>query len=298
MFRIRIALLAAALVAALVPTTAEAHTVLPKRFDLPPGFQPEGIAIGRGPTAWLGSLADGDIYRVDLRTGRGKVVAQGPGTATVGVKVDRHGRLFAAGGPSGTARVIDTRTGRLLADHQLTTATSFVNDVVLTRRTAWFTDSQQAQLYAVPLDRGPVRTLPLTGEWEQVEGFNANGITATPDGRGLLVVNSTTGLLHHVDPRTGTTSVVDLGGASLTSGDGMLLLGRTLYVVRNRINEIAVIHLDRSGSRGVQVGTLTSDDFDVPTTVAAYRDRLYLPNARFTTTPRPDTPYWVTAVRR
>ena len=128
-----------------------------------------------------------------------------------------------------------------------------------------------------------------------MEGFNANGITATPDGRGLLVVNSTTGLLHRVDPRTGATSVVDLGGASLTNGDGMLLLGRTLYVVRNRLNQIAVIHLDRSGSRGVQVDTLTSDDFDVPTTVAAYRDRLYLPNARFTTTPEPDTPYWVTA---
>lgn len=298
MFRIRIALLAAALVAALVPATADAHTVFPKRFDLPPGFQPEGIAIGGGPTAWFGSRVDGDIYRVDLRTGRGKVVSQGPGTATVGIKVDRHGRLFASGGPSGTARVIDTRTGRLLADHQLTTATSFVNDVVLTRHSAWFTDSQQAQLYAVPLGRGPVRTLPLTGDWEQVEGFNANGITATPDGRGLLVVNSTTGLLHRVDPRTGATSVVDLDGASLTNGDGMLLLGRTLYVVRNRLNQIAVIHLDRSGSRGVQVDTLTSDDFDVPTTVAAYRDRLYLPNARFTTTPEPDTPYWVTAVRR
>ncbi|MFE7223902.1 superoxide dismutase, partial [Nocardioides sp. NPDC057577] len=295
MFRIRIALLAAALVAALVPATADAHTDFPKRFDLPPGFQPEGIAIGGGPTAWFGSRVDGDIYRVDLRTGRGKVVAQGPGTATVGVKVDRHGRLFAAGGPSGTARVIDTRTGHVLADHHLTTAASFVNDVVLTRHKAWFTDSQQAQLYAVPLGRGPVRTLPLTGDWEQVAGFNANGITATPDGRGLLVVNSTTGLLHRVDPRTGATTTVDLGGAGLTNGDGMLLLGRTLYVVRNFNNEIAVIHLDKSGSRGVQVDTLTSDDFDVPTTVAAYRDRLYLPNARFTTPPEPDTPYWVTA---
>src|SRR5262245_38619752 len=86
MFRIRIVLLAAALVASLVPATADAHTVFPRRFDLPPGFQPEGIAIGGGPTAWFGSRVDGDIYRVDLRTGRGKVVSQGPGTATVGVK--------------------------------------------------------------------------------------------------------------------------------------------------------------------------------------------------------------------
>jgi len=36
----------------------------------------------------------------------------------------------------------------------------------------------------------------------------------------------------------------------------------------------------------------------VPTTVAAFRDRLYLPNARFTTPPTPTTPYSVVAIDR
>jgi hypothetical protein len=36
--------------------------------------------------------------------------------------------------------------------------------------------------------------------------------------------------------------------------------------------------------------------FDVPTTVARKRGSLYLPNARFTTPPMPDTKYWVTRV--
>ena len=49
---------------------------------------------------------------------------------------------------------------------------------------------------------------------------------------------------------------------------------------------------DRTGL----VDTLTSPDFDVPTTVARWRDGLYLPNARFTTPATPETEYWVTRV--
>jgi hypothetical protein len=42
------------------------------------------------------------------------------------------------------------------------------------------------------------------------------------------------------------------------------------------------------------VQTRTSDDFDTPTTIARFAGALYLPNARFTTTPEDDTEYWVT----
>ncbi len=55
-------------------------------------------------------------------------------------------------------------------------------------------------------------TLPLTGDWEQEAGFNANGIAVTPDQQALLVVNSATGLLYRVDPDTGVATQVDLGG--------------------------------------------------------------------------------------
>ena len=43
-------------------------------------------------------------------------------------------------------------------------------------------------------------TVPLTGEWVQAPGFNANGIAQTPDGRALLVVNSGSGILFRVNP--------------------------------------------------------------------------------------------------
>lgn len=275
----------------------------PDRIELPDGFLPEGIAVGPGPTAWFGSRADGDIYEADLRTGEGATISQGPGTPSVGLKSDRRGRLFVAGGNAGDGRVVDVDGGDVLASYQFTTDASFVNDVVLTRDAAWFTDSFNAQLYAVPLaadgslpDESSVVTLPLGGEWVQGEGFGANGITQTPDGEALLVVHSSSGLLHRVDPEAGSTTVVDLGGASLTSGDGMLLVGSTLYVVRNQLNQVAVLELDRSGTSGQLVDTITSTDFDIPTTVAAFGKWLYLPNARFTTPPTPDTPYWVTQV--
>lgn len=277
----------------------------PSQFELPDGFQPEGIAIGPGPFAYFGSLRDGDIYRADLRTGDGKVISEGPGTPSVGVKTDRSGRLFVAGGAAGDARVVDTRTGKVLASYQFADVEdTFVNDVVLTGDAAWFTDSRQRVLYKLPFrhgklpDQDDVEALPIAGDLVYQDGFNANGLSATPDGRGLLVVQSNTAKLFRVDPTTGDSVEVDLDGAELTNGDGLLLEGKTLYVVLNRSNQVAVLRMAKDGSSGQLVDTLTDDSFDVPTTIASYHDRLYLPNARFETTPEPTTPYWVTALPR
>ena len=278
----------------------------PSRIDLPDGFRPEGIAIGRRPFAYTGSLADGDIYRADLRTGDGRIISQGDGTPAVGLKLDRKGRLWVAGGADGDAKVVDTRTGRELANYDFardSSDPSFVNDVVLFKNAAYFTDSNRPVLYKVsPVNGRPakakVRTVPLSGAWEQVpDEFNANGISTTPDGRALLVVQSVTGKLFKVNPRNGDASQVGLGGYSLANGDGMLREGRMLYVAQNRDNKVAAIRLDRTGDSGRLARTLTSPDFDVPTTIASHGHSLYLPNARFTTPPTPTTDYWITRVR-
>jgi sugar lactone lactonase YvrE len=268
----------------------------PTRFELPDGFQPEGIAIARG-TAYFGSRLDGDIYAADLRTGQGKVISQGPGTGSLGMKVDPFGRLFVAGAAGGNGRVIDTRTGTVLASYTFTTTTpTFVNDVILAGDTAYFTDSQRPVFYKVA--GGQPETIPLSGDYQHLPGNNANGIARTPDGCALIMVQSSTGFLLRVDPRTGVARRIDIGDALMTNGDGLLLLDGTLYVVQNRLNKIAVIELNSTATKGAVVGEITSPDFDVPTTVAAFGDRLYLPNARFTTSPTPTTEYWVTAVDR
>jgi len=281
------------------PASAGTKHSFPDVIALPTGFQPEGIAIGKAPYAYLGSLADGDIYRASLVTGRGEVISQGPGTQSVGLKIDRRDRLFVAGGGAGDGRVVDARTGAALASYQFATGATFVNDVVLTPWGAFFTDSMQPFLYRVALDLpiGFVR-VPLTGDLVYQAGFNTNGIALTPDGTALLVVQSNTGGLFRVNPRTGVTTAVDLGGETVVNGDGLLVIGRTLYVVQNQDNQLAVFHLNQRGTRGTLVTHKTSPNFDVPTTVAAFGSRLYLPNARFGI-PSPETAtYTVTAISR
>ncbi|GAB1510016.1 SMP-30/gluconolactonase/LRE family protein [Actinophytocola sp. KF-1] len=291
MFR-RVGVVLAALLVFSPGVAAAAAPAFPATIDLPDGFQPEGIAIGPGPVAYFGSLADGDIYRADLRTGRGRVISEGPGTPSVGMKTDATGRLYVAGGAAGNARVVDTRTGAVLASHQLTTAAAFVNDVALAGGSAWFTDSVNQQLYR--LTRGTVTTVPITGDLVYTTGFNANGIAPTPDGTALLVVQSSAGKLFRVgfDGRS-TQVALDY---TLAGGDGLLLSGRTLYVVQNRLNTVAVLHLDRHATSARLATTLTDERFDVPTTVARFGHRLYLPNARFGTTPGPDVEYRAVAI--
>jgi sugar lactone lactonase YvrE len=303
------AALSAALLVSGTPAALAAPQAPPGHFQdviaLPDGFQPEGIAIGPGGTGYVGSLLDGDVYVFDVRSGEEITTLQGPGTPSVGLKIDNHGRLFIAGGPTGQARVVDAATGDLIRSYTLTTEPSFINDVVLTRDAAWFTDSSQAQLYKLPLGRGgalpepdAIEVLPLTGDWVQQPGFNANGIAETPNHRALLVIQSATGLLFRVDPETGVATVVDLGGVVLTNGDGLLVVGRTLYVVQNFSNTVAVIRLNAAGTSGELVDQVTDSDFQVPTTVARFGNSLYLPNARFDTPPMPDTEYSVVRIER
>jgi sugar lactone lactonase YvrE len=307
--RVTLAVLATGLATSLAPAPAQAHgngngpqdRPFPAVITLPDGFRPEGIAI-RGTTAYFGSLADGDIYAANLRTGEGRVISQGPGTPSAGLKVDQRGRLFVAGATGGDARVLDTRTGAVLASYRFATGASFVNDVTLTRRMAWFTDSANPVLYGLPLGRhgslpaaDDVVVLPLSGDYVHQPGFNLNGIAATANERWLLAVQSNTGLLLRIDPRTGVARTVDLGGYVLTNGDGLLVRGRTLYVVQNQLNRVAVFRLNSDASAATLQRTITSPNFDVPTTVAAFGRWLYLPNARFSTPPTPQTSY--TAVR-
>jgi hypothetical protein len=68
----------------------------------------------------------------------------------------------------------------------------------------------------------------------------------TPARRALVVINSTIGVLFRVNPQSGRAIKVDLGGTSLTAGDGLLVRGRTLDVVRNQLQQVAVIKLNRA----------------------------------------------------
>jgi sugar lactone lactonase YvrE len=291
-----------AVAAAILAAPLGASSQFPERIALDDGFRPEGIAIGRGATFFVGSIPTGAIYRGDLRTGEGEVIIQGAtGRAAIGIEY-RRGLLFVAGGPTGKAFVYSVRSRSLLAEAQLAslpidpvTAPTFVNDVAFARGGAYFTDSQRPFLYR--LGRGGVTRIPLSGDYVHQPGFNLNGIEATRNGKTLVVVQSPTGKLFTVDPQSGVTDEIAIN-QPVTNGDGLLLDGRTLYVVQNRDNKVAVVRLDRRLESGTVQMFLTDPDFDVPTTIDEFGKRLYAVNARFTTEPTPTTPYWLAQFRK
>ena len=219
-------------------TTFAAVKPFPEVIALPDSWGPEGIATGRGTDffagARQGSPFQGAIYKGDLRTGEGDILVPAqPGRFALGLKLDqRTNQLFVAGGPSGSGYIYDATTGEDVAVFQFTTTPSFVNDVVVTRDAAYFTDSLNPVIYVVPLGPGgkiPAQpsftALPLTGDYQQVTGFNVNGIVATPDGDSLIVVQSSTGLLYRVDPLTGIAEI-DRSRRGVGHERGRPLVGR------------------------------------------------------------------------
>jgi sugar lactone lactonase YvrE len=298
------ALLAVVAVLSAASPAASQGDPFPEVIQLPTGFRPEGIEIGRGTTFYVGSVANGAIYRGDLRTGTGAILVPGEaGKAATGIELDFRNRLFVAGAATGTATVYDAGTGAPIRTYTLGSAPTFINEVVVTPRAAYFTDSQKPVIYRVPIGLtgalGNAQTIELGGDYAHVDGaFNLNGIDATLTGRTLVAVQSTNGTLYRIDPASGVAKRIALGTESVPNGDGLLLRGNILYVVQNQLNRVAVIALGFGFSSGRVVTRLTDPDFSVPTTIDHFGPWLYAVNARFGQ-PDPDTlTYQVVQLRK
>jgi outer membrane protein assembly factor BamB len=268
---------------------------LPDVIHLPNGFGPEGLTSA-GSTFYTGSIATGAVLAGNLKTGTTRqLVPPHTGRNSLGMEVAGR-RLFVAGGPSGKLYVYDARTGADVASYAV--HGGFVNDVIVTHRAAYFTDSAKKQLYV--LRHGRARTLRLTGDVvydTDPNTFELNGIDAARGGRTLISIQSRNGDLFAINPRNGLTRRIPVTGGDLTNGDGILLRGRTLYVVRNQNDQIAVVKLSRHLTRGRVVRTLTNASLDVPTGITAFRGSLYVVNAKFGQS-GPDVPYEVVRVSR
>lgn len=307
MKRVTVLVLSLFFVLALV-LPAAAAAAFPEVIPLPTAFRPEGIALGPSQTFYAGSLADGTILKGSLRTGESDVLVPGAaGNLAVGMSYDvRSGNLFVAGGTNGVGRVYDGYTGALLAVYPMFSGGAygdFINDVIVTREAAYFTNSFAPYIYRVPLgpggqlpDLAAVQMIPLSGAWVQEPGafvFNANGIEAKQDGQTLIVVNSFAQSIYQVDPATGVATEILVYDASDTTnpvdipnGDGLVLQGQELYVVQNQLNQIAVIRLSPDLATGVIFeAPITDPMFAIPTTAAASGNALYVVNAKFGSPP-------------
>jgi len=278
-----------------VASAGTSARAFPDLIPLPADFGPEGIASGNGTTFYTGSLAPttrGQILVGDFRTGEVATLVASDGVPATGMKHDpRSNLLFVARAGSGMGTIFNAESGDLVASYQFQTTPTFINDVVITREAAYFTDTQAPFLYRVAL--GPAGApaddatpIPLPG------AFRTNGIAATPNGKQLFIVDVSTAQLYRIDTATHTPMLVDLGGDTLPNADGLLLEGKTLYVVQNVRNRIAVVELSPDYMSGTIRDFITepftsNPSTKVPTTIAKFGSALYAVTAGFAA-PSPD----------
>ena len=281
-----------------VVASAENET-RPSTYELPGrDVFPEGIALLSGEF-YVTSTADGTVFRGDVDRERADVFLPGGRdgrTTAVGIKATAT-RLIIAGGGTGQVWVYDHTSGDLVARFSNglggQDGRTFVNgrdvapngDVLVTDSTRPVPDRIPAAAVAKGKP-GTVQRLKVSRgfrgtPFEYREGFNANGIVATPDGRYVLVVQSNTGSLFRIRLSDRAVTRVRLD-EPLTAGDGLALTNdRTLYAVRNSAERVVEVKLSPAYRRGRTVSSTTDESFRFPTTAAIGGDRLLLVNSQF-----------------
>ena len=81
-------------------------------------------------------------------------------------------------------------------------------------------------------------------------------------------------------------------------GDGLLLVGHTLYMVQGRFNRIAVVQMNADFTSGTVERTLTNGALAFPSSIALFGGSLYAVNARFNVPRGPSVEYDVVRVQR
>jgi Cu-Zn family superoxide dismutase len=260
---------------------------------------PEGIAAAPdGQSFYVGSTVTGAIYRAEVDGGAAEVFLPGGAdgrTDVRGIKVAPNGRLFAAGGATARIYVYETGSRTLVASLPTggTPATSFVNDLAIAPSGDVFaTDSRAPVIYRIP--SGVTAQQPQLERWlELADGpitfqpapaFNLNGIVPTADGQYLLTVHSASGNLYRIAVGDKSIAQVSLGGATLPSGDGLLLDGRTLWAMTRATGTgagaVVKLHLSAGYDTATVESSTPDDAFAFPTTIASAGGRLLVVNSQ------------------
>jgi hypothetical protein len=158
----------------------------------------------------------------------------------------------------------------------------------------YFTDSINPNLWKLPLEKGGrlpstpvVDVIPMPGFEMVADDFNANGLVGDFDGKQLVIVNISTGVLYRVDTASGEASPLEIEGAEqlFPYGDGLYLNGRTLYIMQNFFDKIAVVQLSGDLSRGEFIKNIPGDGepnpLKIATTIIGFGNSLYAINTNF-----------------
>jgi sugar lactone lactonase YvrE len=261
-----------------------------------PAGNPEGIEVDRrGRSFFVSITADGAIYKGSLDSNTVSPFIPGAaGKAAVGLERKR-GRLYVAGGATGTITVYDLRTAQAVATFQ-TGSGGFLNDLVVTRRgDVYVTDSLRPTLWHVTAAQvaaggGTPQALDVSARIPFQAGFNLNGIVAKRPHR-LIVVQTNTRKLFRIDLDNAGNAIAaidEIEGVSL-AGDGMILDRGGLVVVTGNPAQLNFVKLRGGASRAELLGTQTSANLRGPSTVARARKLYLVVNADFATSTKPFT---------
>ena len=281
-----------------------------KVFTLDPsvsGNNPEGVAWdNRSQSFFVGTVGTGTIYRATLRdtTLRPFITPDpaAPADSAVGMKVS-GGKLFVAGGPTGSIYVYEIRTGALLARFE-TGPGGFLNDLVVTERgDVYVTDSFRPMLWhlsraMVMAGSGTPEGINVGPEIAYTAGqFNLNGIVSRRGGRELIVVSTVSMSLFRIDinPANTAARTITKIDAPQLAGDGLLIDRGRLLVVTGSPAAVTVLNLSRHDSRARVDRVLTDPSLRGPSTIARAKDRYLVVNADFATNTQP---YTVSALSR
>lgn len=291
------------------------------------GAPPEGFTIGKGSTAYTGSV-DGSIYKVDLRSGEGEILVPAEPDFDIftqcfklGMRVDpRSNYLFVAGCVNGNAYVFDGDSGEALHNYDLAGFGQVINDLAITRDAVYFTNFTAPFLHRLPLTKNgrlprheDVLPIPLSGDFldddqgkdaegNDVTDYKGNGIVATPDSSTLIVGNSNNARIYRVDPLTGHSDQIIVTPPLQGFIDGIVLHQKKLFIMTpynpadpDDIDRIQVVELDKDMLTGTLVGSITDpENLDGVASGAMFGGALYVNNARYRTFPGPDTEYRIT----
>ncbi len=218
---------------------------------------PEGIAYDEESGAlFVSGAVSGAIYRIDVATGEAEVlVAAGsrPPLTTLGLAVDGD-FLWVAGGVAGTVARYEIATGALDVTFETAPAdAAAINDLVMSPAgDMYVTDSFRPILFRIAAGSDEMEAwLDFDGSvFAYQEGFNANGIVATDDGRYIIVVSMDTGELYRIDTTTRDVIQIDVAGEPILGGDGLWLDGTTLYVAQQGPDQVTVVALNEDYGAG------------------------------------------------
>jgi SMP-30/Gluconolactonase/LRE-like region len=265
------------------------------------GSRFEGIDVTRRGTFYVTEVTGGEIHRGEVDEEGTEIwqdardaLADGRTTA-VGIATDRRGRVYVAGGGNRTDKDstapdfwVYADDGELLTSLRMPVdGPLFLNDVVVAPDgAAYVTDSTSPRVFRIAREDGEwTATLwaaaDAAGAPVQGTGFGLNGIEVAPDGESLVVVKTNTGELWRYDLETAEPTRIDIGKADVTFGDGLVVKGRTLVVVRNMPHRLGYLRLDRHATRAEFVTEVQTDPARLLTTADVVDGHLLLVDSQF-----------------